>query len=167
LGSHADRADSLTQGFDAKLAAPFAVIGVRVAGEKLTELVYLPREAAPLEPQTPFAREVWRQLVAYLDDPHFCFDLPVEPRGTEFQRRVWNVVCAIACGTTLSYQQVARRAGSAPRAVGMACAANRLPLVIPCHRVVGARDIGGFMHSRRGQGIAVKRWLLAHEGVVT
>jgi methylated-DNA-[protein]-cysteine S-methyltransferase len=47
----------------------------------------------------------------------------------------------------------------------MACSANRLPLVIPCHRVLASDGIGGFMHSRKGSGIAIKRWLLAHEGV--
>jgi methylated-DNA-[protein]-cysteine S-methyltransferase len=60
---------------------------------------------------------------------------------------------------------IARRLATAPRPVGGACGANRIPLVIPCHRVVASDGIGGFMHARRGPGIEIKRWLLRHEGV--
>jgi len=155
----------LTQGFQAKLAAPFAVIGVRTSGELLTEIVYLPREAPGLAPQNAFAAEVCRQLGEYLRNPNFQFDLPFQYRGTAFQNRVWRIVHEIPAGATLSYLQVAARARSAPRPVGMACGANRLPLVVPCHRVLAAHGIGGFMHSRKGPGIEIKRWLLAHEGV--
>lgn len=157
--------NSLTQGFQAKVAAPFAVIGVRTSGELLTEIVYLPREAPALAPQNTFAAEVCRQLGEYLRNPSFEFDLPFEYRGTAFQNRVWRIVREIPAGATLSYLQVAVRARSAPRPVGMACGANRLPPVIPCHRVLAANGIGGFMHSRKGPGIEIKRWLLAHEGV--
>lgn len=165
MDSYARAADSLTEGFQAKLAAPFAVLAIRTCGNLLTELVYLPREAPTLAPQTAFAAEVCRQLAAYLRDPGFSFDLPFEYRGTAFQNRVWRIVREIPPGMTLSYLQVARRARSAPRPVGMACGANRLPLVIPCHRVLASNGIGGFMHSRKGPGIQIKRWLLAHEGV--
>lgn len=153
-------------GFQAKHRTPFAVIGVRVLGEVLSALEYLPVEAADLRPLTPFAAEVCRQLDCYIDDPEFRFDLPYFSRGTEFQRRVWDAVRDIPPGKALSYADVARRVRSAPRPVGMACGANRLPLVIPCHRVVGSRGVGGFMHATRGRGIAIKRWLLAHEGVL-
>lgn len=147
------------------MAAPFAVVGVRTAGMLLSEIVYLPREAPTLRPQTSLAAEVCRQLAAYLRNPRFEFALPFEYCGTAFQNRVWRIVQQIPPGTTLSYLQVAQRAHSAPRPVGMACSANRLPLVIPCHRVLASDGIGGFMHSRKGSGIAIKRWLLAHEGV--
>jgi methylated-DNA-[protein]-cysteine S-methyltransferase len=165
LGSYPGAAEALTSGFQARIAAPFAVIGVRTSGRLLTEIVYLPREAATLAPQDDFAAEVCRQLGAYLRDPEFAFDLPFEYRGTTFQNRVWRIVREIPAGATLSYREVAARARSAPRPVGMACGANRLPLVIPCHRVLAANGIGGFMHSRKGPGIDIKRWLLAHEGV--
>lgn len=165
MASYPHAANSLTEGFQAKLAAPFAVLAVRTSGDLLSEIVYLPRQAPTLEPRNRLAAEVCRQLAVYLRNPRFEFDLPFEYRGTEFQNRVWRIVRSITAGETLSYQQVARRAHSAPRPVGMACGANRLPLVIPCHRVVAADGIGGFMHSRTGPGIEIKRWLLAHEGV--
>ena len=149
--------------FDAKLATPFAVLGIRTAGERVTHIEYLPRGASTLAPTNNTAAKVCRQIERYLDDPEFRFDLAFDYRGTEFQNRVWRAIHAIPCGRTLTYMDVARRIKSAPRAVGGACGANRLPLVIPCHRVVASGGIGGFMHARGGEPIAIKQWLLRHE----
>jgi methylated-DNA-[protein]-cysteine S-methyltransferase len=156
----------MVEGYTARIAAPFAVLGIRTSGGCLTQIEYLPRSAATLQPVDAFATEVCRQLEAYLDDPQFRFDLPVWLRGTQFQQRVWAAVREIPVGLAMSYADVARRVDSAPRAVGTACGANRLPLIIPCHRVVASGGIGGFMHSRTGPGIQIKRWLLRHEGAV-
>ena len=149
--------------FQARMEAPFAVLGIRAIGERLTGLEYLPRGAATLKPQTAFAKEVCRQISAYLKEPHFAFDLPFDYAGTDYQCRVWRAVHALPSGQVLSYRDLARRIGSAPRPVGTACGANRIPLLIPCHRVVASNGIGGFMHSRRGAAIGIKRWLLHHE----
>jgi methylated-DNA-[protein]-cysteine S-methyltransferase len=78
---------------------------------------------------------------------------------------VWEAIAAIPRGRTLTYGQVAKQVRSAPRAVGQACGANWFPLVIPCHRVVGAKSLGGFGHHGEGFHLEIKRWLLAHEGV--
>ncbi len=150
--------------YQAKYPAPFAVLGIHAAGEFLTGIEYLPHGAALLAPLNRLAERVCRQVRRYLDDPEFRFDLPFEYRGTEFQCRVWRAIHAIPSGRTLTYVDIARDLGSAPRPVGGACGANHLPLVIPCHRVVGSGGIGGFMNSRRGPGIEIKRWLLRHEG---
>ncbi len=151
--------------YTARLAAPYAVLGVRTEGEYLTGIDYLPLGAATLAPLDAFAREVCRQLSAYIDDPDFRFDLPTRTGGTTYQARVWECIRSIPRGQTRSYLEVARELGSGARPVGMACGANRIPLLIPCHRVVGSGGIGGFMHSRGGPALAVKRWLLRHEGV--
>ncbi len=151
------------ESWQAKMEAPFAVIGVRTIGERLVRLEYLPHGAALLNPQTAFAREACRQLKAYLKEPNFEFDLPFDYNGTDFQTRVWKAVRAIPVGAVLSYLQVARKIGSDPRPVGTACGANHIPILIPCHRVVGSQGIGGFMNARRGAPIDVKRWLLHHE----
>ena len=151
--------------YHAKFPTPFAVLGVRTTGEKLTGIDYLPKGAATLDPLDRFAERVCRQIERYLDDPEYRFNLSFGYRGTEFQCRVWRVIHAIPSGKTLTYLDVARRIGSAPRPVGGACGANRIPLVIPCHRVLGSGGIGGFMHMRRGPGIEIKRWLLKHEGI--
>ena len=152
--------------YQAKHPTPFAVLGIRTAGATLTGIDYLPRGAATLEPISRFAERVCRQVERYLDDPQFRFDLPFDYRGTEFQCRVWRAIHAIPAGETLSYSDIARRLRTAPRPVGGACGANRIPIVIPCHRVLAADGIGGFMHARGGHPIEVKRWLLRHEGAV-
>ncbi len=102
------------------------------------------------------------QLREYFAGRRTAFDLPLAPRGTEFQRAVWREIAAIPFGETLSYAEVARRVGrpGAARAVGAATGRNPIPLVVPCHRVVGADgSLTGF-----GGGLETKRWLLAHEG---
>jgi methylated-DNA-[protein]-cysteine S-methyltransferase len=149
--------------YSARYATPFAVLGIRTAGEKLAGIDYLPRGAATMDPISRFAERVCRELERYLDDPAYSFDLPFDYRGSEFQCRVWREIRVIPSGRTLTYLDVARKLGTAPRPVGGACGANRIPLVIPCHRVVGSGGIGGFMHARRGPGIEIKRWLLRHE----
>ncbi len=152
--------------YQAKYPTPFAVLGIRAAGATLTGIDYLPRGAATLEPISRFAERVCRQVERYLGDPQFRFDLAFDYRGTEFQCRVWRAIHAIPPGETLSYSDIARRLKTAPRPVGGACGANRIPIVIPCHRVLAADGIGGFMHARGGYPIEVKRWLLRHEGAV-
>ena len=101
------------------------------------------------------------QLGAYFDMRLTRFDLPLEARGTEFQRRVWDSLRVIPFGQTISYAELARRIDSpkAVRAVGAANGRNPLMIVVPCHRVIGADgSLTGF-----GGGIERKRWLLDHE----
>ncbi len=151
-------------GYSARLATPFAVLGIRTAGENLTRIEYLPKGAATLAPVDRFAERVCRQIERYLDDPEYRFDLPFHYCGTDFQCRVWRAIHAIPSGRTLTYLDVARQLRTSPRPVGGACGANRIPLVIPCHRVLGSNGIGGFMHARGGHPLEIKRWLLRHEG---
>ena len=153
-------------GYSAKLEGPFAVLGIRTRAERLTEIEYLPLGAATLKPIDAFSREACRQLRAYFRDAEFRFDISFEWQGTGYQQRVWEAIRAIPRGHTLSYQEVAHQIGSAPRPVGTACGANKIPLLIPCHRVVGSGGLGGFMHSRTGKPLEIKRWLLRHEGVL-
>jgi len=150
--------------YHARISTPFAVLGIRTAGKLLTDIEYLPRGVATLAPLNRLAERVCRQIERYLDDPDFRFDPPFEYRGTDFQCRVWRAIHDIASGRTLTYMDIARRLGTAPRPVGGACGANRIPLVIPCHRVVASHGVGGFMRSRCGQPLEIKRWLLKHEG---
>jgi len=151
--------------YQAKYPAPFAVLGVRTAGNLLINIDYLPRGVATLSPLNPLAEKVCRQIERYLDDPGFRFDLPFGFNGTEFQCKVWRAICKIPTGGTLTYLDIARKLATAPRPVGGACGANRIPIVIPCHRVVGRNGLGGFMNASGGFPLDVKRWLLRHEGV--
>lgn len=152
------------ESFQARLATPFAVLGIRTVGEWLTDIEYLPRGAATLAPTSKLAERSCRQIERYLDDPEYRFKLPFEYRCTDFQCRVWREISKITVGKTKTYKAIALDLRNAPRAVGGACGRNRLPLVIPCHRVLGSNGIGGFMHARGGEPITIKKWLLGHEG---
>lgn len=114
--------------------------------------------------ETELIKEAYRQITEYLAGRLKSFDLPLAPQGTEFQKRIWNVLTSIPYGHTLSYGEVAALAGSpkACRAVGMASHNNPIVLVIPCHRVIGKNgSLTGF-----GGGLDVKEKLLKLEGLL-
>jgi methylated-DNA-[protein]-cysteine S-methyltransferase len=152
--------------FDAVVTFPAMHIGVRTQGERIAEIAYLPFSVPALAPRNRLAKRAARQLERYLVDPDSLFDLPLAAVGSDFQRRVWRAISDIPRGRTLSYGQLAKALRSAPRAVGQACGANWFPLVIPCHRVVGASSLGGFAHHGEGFHLEIKRWLLAHEKAI-
>ena len=104
--------------------------------------------------------EVSRELAEYFGGERHVFGVALAMEGSAFQRSVWRALVEIPYGATLSYGELARRVGSVARAVGMANGANPLPIVVPCHRVIGADgSLTGF-----GGGLEVKRALLALEG---
>ena len=149
--------------YQAKLTAPFGVIGVRCTDDVLTGLEFLPSGVMPQSPRNTLAQKTCEQLTAYLADPDFRFDLPVEPGGTVHQNKVWEIMLSIPRGETRSYGTLATQIKSAAQAVGQACGANPVPIVIPCHRIVGKAGLGGFMGHGSGTSLDIKRWLLAHE----
>ncbi len=145
------------------LAAPFGAFGIRIEGESITELCFLPPDSTPIPPVSVLARRAAGQIQAWLEDPTQGFDLPLAARGSDFQRRVWAAIGAIPAGRVRTYGALAAELGSAARAVGQACGANPFPLVVPCHRVVAAGGLGGFAGATEGWLLEAKRWLLAHE----
>jgi len=142
-------------------------VAVATRDDRVAEIRYLPPGAAAVSPRTELGEKAARQLEAYLANPDARFDLPLLIEGTPFQRRLWAALCEIPRGKTLTYGELARRLDAHSvamrRAVGQACGDNRLPIVIPCHRVVAANGIGGFAHATGGYLLEAKRWLLAHE----
>jgi methylated-DNA-[protein]-cysteine S-methyltransferase len=110
---------------------------------------------------TPLLRRAVQQLQDYFDGRCASFDLPLAPAGTPFQQRVWQELRAIPAGEIRTYGQIARTLGSGARAVGQANGSNPLPILIPCHRVVGGNGrLGGYSG---GDGADTKRALLQHE----
>jgi methylated-DNA-[protein]-cysteine S-methyltransferase len=121
----------------------------------------LPFAQAVERPEHPVLRETANQLEQYFAGRRRRFDLPLDFRGTDFQRLVWATLLTIPFGETRSYLDVARALGNAAavRAVGAANGRNPISIIAPCHRVIGANgDLTGF-----GGGMAAKAWLLAHE----
>ena len=114
--------------------------------------------------EEPF-REAIRQLALYFEGRLRRFDLALAPEGTPFEREVWTALTEIPYGETISYSELARRIGrpAASRAVGAANGKNPIPIIVPCHRVIGANgSLTGF-----GGGLGVKRRLLDLEGGAT
>ena len=149
--------------YAAVMPMPCAAAGIRVLGDAISDICFLPLGTAARPPATPIAAQACEQIAAYLDDPARTIDLPLALAGSAFQRRVWDAICRIPSGMTRTYGELATELGSTARAVGQACGDNRLPLAIPCHRVVAARGLGGFAHRTDSATLNVKRWLLAHE----
>ncbi len=113
---------------------------------------------------TPVLKDAVRQLDQYFARKLRRFDLPLAARGTDFQKRVWKMMRDIPYGETMTYGGMATALASGPRAVGMACGRNPIPIIVPCHRVMGSgRSEGGFSG---GQGLPTKRKLLALEGAI-
>jgi methylated-DNA-[protein]-cysteine S-methyltransferase len=151
--------------YAAILATPWpgVMLGVSVHGEFVTSIDFLADNALVRSAPEGVAGETVRQLQAYFRDPQHRFSLPLQPVGTPFQFRVWDALRRIPAGQTRSYGAVAHRLGSGARAVGGACRANPIPVIIPCHRVVAAHGMGGFMGVTAGRGLQLKQRLLAHE----
>lgn len=138
-------------------------VGVATRDERVVEIRFLPPASEVVAPRSSLAERVARQLERYREDPDARFDLPVQIEGSPLQRGVWDAMCAIPRGRTRTYGELARELGADARAIGQACGDNRLPIVIPCHRIVAADGLGGFGHATGGYLLEVKRWLLMHE----
>lgn len=149
--------------YDVVVAAPFGAIAVRCDEAAIIALDLLDQPAAPTRAASGFAAQVTAELEAYLWDGRRDVTLPVRASGTVFQRRVWERLQRIPPGGCCTYGALARELRTSPRAIGGACRANPVPLVVPCHRVVAAAGIGGFAGFLEGGMLAIKGWLLEHE----
>lgn len=160
-----------------RFPSPLGELVLTASGTALTGVYFpTPRHASILKKGTGWLEDDGRspasellararqQLTEYFARTRTAFDVPLDPPGTAFQRRVWDALRTIPYGATSSYSDLARRLGDgrATRAVGAANGKNPIPIIVPCHRVVGARgELTGF-----GGGLDRKRWLLEHEGAL-
>jgi methylated-DNA-[protein]-cysteine S-methyltransferase len=144
--------------------SPIGPLGLVAADGALRSVLFDGRRIRARD-RSPVLTEAALQLDAYFGGELVSFDLPLELIGTPFQRRCWQALASIPYGQTVSYGEQARRLGlgsDAARAVGAANGRNPLPIVLPCHRVLGADgSLTGF-----GGGLDVKRFLLEHEGAL-
>jgi methylated-DNA-[protein]-cysteine S-methyltransferase len=134
-----------------------ALVGIEFVGGA-------PETSPPADLSHPVLAQARRQLAEYFSGDRTGFELPLRARGTDFQERVWAALARIPYGGTRSYREIAAEIGrpEAVRAVGAANGRNPLPIVVPCHRVIGADgSLTGY-----GGGITTKTWLLRHERTV-
>ncbi len=140
-------------------------VGELTISEQAGAIVALDWGRGPPEYQraTPLLMRTKGLLEDYFDGVFEPVDLPLAPAGSAFRQRVWRAMRAIPVGETRSYGAVAQALGSAARAVGGACGANPIPILIPCHRVVAGGGLGGYSG---GTGLATKVALLKLEGAL-
>lgn len=149
------------------LETPVGWLRISAAGGKITRVDWLDERhscsKAEREPADSLLAGASQQMHAYFAGKLEAFDLPLAPAGSAFQRAVWLEMCRIPFGAVLTYGEMANRVGGIARAVGGACGANPIPIIIPCHRVVAGHGLGGYSG---GGGLETKRRLLELEGVL-
>ena len=146
-----------------ELATPVGILQITVNENYIRKIAFTDQPNGA-RASHPILQKVRAQLLEYFEGERQTFDLPLQPEGTEFQQRVWKALSKIPYGTTITYLELAERLGNPDsiRAAGRANGQNPLPIVIPCHRVIGA---DGKLVGYSG-GINRKEWLLKHEGAL-
>ena len=139
------------------------IIAVHCDEYHIIQVEYLKHPAKELKPQNMLAEETARQIKAYCRKPRgFVFELPLVSAKTGHQRKTRAAIQNIPGGQTRTYGEIAHEIRSSARAVGGACRANEIPFLVPCHRVVAADGLGGFMGSE-GDESHIKTALLEYE----
>ena len=144
------------------ISTPVGTLEILIDNEMVAGIIFKQKKScSKIKTRHPLLKRCQKQLVEYFSGKRTHFDLPIELEGTPFQKKVWLELIKIPFGTTISYSELARRIGNpkACRAVGQANNKNPIPLIIPCHRVIGKNgDLVGFAGR-----LDVKKWLLDHE----
>lgn len=150
--------------FAAVIESPVGRLGIRTSRGTVSAIEFV--RCGLVTAGNPVARRASRQLTNYFDDGSAHFNLPLAVSGTAFQQAVWRLLRTLPAGESRTYGELAAHLGSGARAVGNACRANPLPIIVPCHRVVAMAGLGGYAGADSGRWLARKRWLLCHEGAI-
>ena len=149
--------------------SPVGFLGLQLKGQTLIGIDFLGSRISSKQEQSlnklsnaPVKR-IQLALNDYFSDPNKVLPPATLLNGTDFQKKVWQVLSLIEPGQTRTYGDIADGIGSSPRAVGNACRRNPVPIFIPCHRVVSTSGQGGFMGKTSGEAMDIKKWLLANE----
>ena len=137
-------------------------VGDLTISEEEGKIVSLDWGWSPIQVKNDLLLKTKLLLDHYFDNENPIFDIPLNPNGTEFQKSVWKIMVNIPYGKTLTYGEIAKRLKSHARAVGSACGLNPIPIIIPCHRVIGAN--GKLVGFSGGEGVETKIHLLELEG---
>lgn len=149
------------------IPTPIGVLGLELKAGLLTQLNFLASPQNQSIDNTDSIDNSFNPLIQeiqnYFSGKLTQFKSHFIATGTPFQQKVWHRLLAIPYGQTLTYGQLAKELNTSPRAVGNACRRNPIPLLIPCHRVVGSKGLGGYAGDTTGELFSIKPWLLAHE----
>lgn len=159
----------MSDAFTTYYQSPVGLLRISGTDQYVSEVHFMNEEekaASPTatSPLPPMAIQATEQLIQYFHGNRRVFELPLYQKGTGFQEKVWNELMNIPFGKTISYQELSRRLGDPKtiRAAGTANGKNHIAIIVPCHRVIGAKgDLVGF-----GGGLARKKWLLTHENKI-
>lgn len=146
------------------IKSPIGILEIKANEEGLFSVHFMDNEVHVSEKLPQFTKETILQLQEYFDGTRTVFNLKLKPQGTEFQKKVWQKLQEIPFSKTVSYQKIANELGN-PKVIRAAASANGknpIPIIIPCHRVIG-KD--GSLTGYAG-GLHIKKWLLAHESPV-
>ncbi len=152
--------------YDLLYDSPVGQLGVCIDKESITNISWLEQKTSGLSNSldSRLKKKIISALDEYFKSGMINTEISLCPKGTLFQQKVWLTLKTIPLGAVRTYGDVARELHTSSRAVGQACRRNNIPLFIPCHRVVAAKGLGGFMGGY--QHVERKRWLLQHEGIL-
>lgn len=145
------------------LHSPIGKLKLYIQQNKLTKVDFLPEDATIEPPQDKISQHICNELEKYFKNPNHQFDIEFELAGTEFQKKVWQTLRTIPAGKTETYSSLAELLKTGARAIGNACRTNPIPIIIPCHRIVGKNHLGGYVGNIEGKLMDTKKWLLKHE----
>lgn len=152
--------------YQAILQLPIGKVGIRATHDYLISIEYVDDNESLLKPKTTMAKEAVEQLLCYFADPTYPFSIPMTLNVKPFQQTVLSQLQQIPVGKTQTYADIAKLLNTSPRPVGNACRHNPIPIIIPCHRVVAEKDLGGYSGQKKGRLIEIKQWLLKHESAL-
>jgi methylated-DNA-[protein]-cysteine S-methyltransferase len=152
--------------YDAIFSTDIATIGIQLENSKLIKVDYL-KNKNNIKPTSKLAENIQNKIEKYLKDTSKTNDLKIDVKldVTSFQEKVLNQLILIPYGETKTYGDIAKKLKTSPRAVGNACRRNPIPIVIPCHRVVASKGLGGYSGATEGETQNIKRNLLKLEGI--
>ncbi len=154
--------------YDFLYDSPTGQLGICLDKDSITRIDWLeetvPASSKSSSSNSHLKKKVFLALDNYFKSGLINEEISLYPQGTRFQKKVWQELKTIPLGSVRTYGDVAKELHTSSRAVGQACRRNNIPLFIPCHRVVAAKGLGGFMGGYRH--VERKRWLLQHEGVL-
>ena len=162
------------QKIETVIPSPVGFLKLSIVEEALIGIEFLPNfrkkkqtasksSKANINESPAFLQQIIQALQTYFQNPQQSFQLPLQLKVTAFQERVLKALQKIPVGTTETYGNLAKKLKTSARAVGNACRRNPIAIVIPCHRVVGKNNPGGFCGEKDGKMLAIKQWLLEHE----